>query len=139
VLITFFSIKGIVHLNSFHRAKQSTKLIMCKCWSGYVKLCIEKGLNFDSLSGFSTVTVLQLTRCSLLTSFWPKNQLLKWNIHPIPVTELQMTSGCFQALKGWRFQDIQDIEKMWRQHWELFSDRNSKNVASDGSIIGLIA
>jgi hypothetical protein len=32
-------------LNSFHKAKHSTKLITWKYRSGYVKLCIEKGLN----------------------------------------------------------------------------------------------
>jgi hypothetical protein len=26
----------------------------------------------------------------------PKNQLLKWNTHPLPLIWLQMTSGCFQ-------------------------------------------
>jgi hypothetical protein len=33
-------------LNSFHKVKQSTKLIAWKYWSGYVDLCVEKGLNF---------------------------------------------------------------------------------------------
>jgi hypothetical protein len=33
-------------LNSFHKARQSTKLIMWQYWNSYMKLCIEKGLNF---------------------------------------------------------------------------------------------
>jgi hypothetical protein len=37
-----------------------------------MKLCIEKGLNFDVMIGFSTMTVFQLTGCSLPSSFWPK-------------------------------------------------------------------
>jgi len=32
-------------LNSFHKAKQSMKLIVWKYWSCYVKLCVDKGLN----------------------------------------------------------------------------------------------
>jgi len=42
MLITFFDMKCIVHLNSFHKAKQSSKLSMWKYLSDYVKLHIEK-------------------------------------------------------------------------------------------------
>jgi hypothetical protein len=43
------------------------------------------------------------------------------------------------TLKGRKFQDIEDNQKTWRQHWKLFHNRTSKNVSSSGSIVGLNA
>jgi arginyl-tRNA--protein-N-Asp/Glu arginylyltransferase len=34
--------------------------------------CVERGLNFSPMTGFSTVTMLLQTQHSLSSSFWPK-------------------------------------------------------------------
>jgi hypothetical protein len=93
--ITVFDIKGTVHFE-FIPQDQTAKLIMWKYRSGYVKPCVEKGLNFGQTIEFSTITMIQLTRRFLSLSFWPKNRLLKWNTHHVPLTWIQMNSCRFQ-------------------------------------------
>jgi hypothetical protein len=73
------------YFESIPQGQKSIKLIMWKFLNSYVKLCVEKGLKFGPTIGFSTMTMLQLTQCSLSSSFWPKNQLLKWHTHPTPL------------------------------------------------------
>jgi len=41
-----------------------------------MKLYVEKVQNFGPMIGFSTMIMLQITRCSLSNSFCPKNRLL---------------------------------------------------------------
>jgi hypothetical protein len=41
------------------------------------------------------------------------------------------------AIKGQRFQDIKDIQKMWLQYWMLFNNRSSRIVSDSGSSVGL--
>jgi hypothetical protein len=40
------------------------------------------------------------------------------------------------ALKGRRFQDTEDIQKMWRRHWKLFHNRSSKLFPTVATSLG---
>jgi hypothetical protein len=78
IIIIFFDVKDIVHFEFIPQGQsvsQSTKLIMWKYSSGYVKLCVETGQNFGPTTGFSIIKMLQLTRRSLSSSFWPKKSI----------------------------------------------------------------
>jgi hypothetical protein len=47
-MLNFFNMKGTVHFE-FRPHSQSTKLMVWKYWSGYMKLCVETGLNFGPM------------------------------------------------------------------------------------------
>jgi hypothetical protein len=136
MLITFFYIKSIV-CSEFIPQCQSTRLIMWKCWSDYVKLCVEKAWTLAQLLD-SPPCQCSNSQGILSSNFWPKNRLLKWNTHRSPLIwlyDLWLFPKIKSALKGWRFQDVEDIQIMWGQHWKVFHNRSSKNVLNSGSII----
>jgi len=82
LLITFFfDIKGTVNFEFIPQGQRVNQAYYMEI----LKQCIEKGLNSGPVIGVYTMTMLHLTRCSLSSSFWPKDQLLKCNTHPVPL------------------------------------------------------
>jgi hypothetical protein len=79
---SFFSIKGTAHFESITQGQTVNQAYYVEILTWFV----ERDLNFSPTIGFSTMTMLQLTRRSLSSSFWPKNPLLKRNTHPIPLS-----------------------------------------------------
>jgi hypothetical protein len=55
-----------------------------------------KYLILGVMIGVCTMAVLQLTRCSVSSSFWTKNQLLEWNTHPLLLIWHHMSCGCLK-------------------------------------------
>jgi hypothetical protein len=60
----------------------------------------------------SFITILQLTRHSLSSSFWPKSDY--WNGTPtVPLTWLKMTSGCCRILKTFKKKKSDDSTEIY--------------------------
>jgi hypothetical protein len=107
ILITSFDIKGIVHFEFIPQGQTINQAYYVAVLKRLHEAVHRKW------PGLSTMTMLQLTRLSLSKSYWPRNRLLKWNTHPVPLIWLRMT--CMfpkieSAIKERIFQDIEDIQ-----------------------------
>jgi hypothetical protein len=88
--ITFFDIKGTGHLEFIPQGQTLDQAYYLEILKRLREAVSIKGLNFVPMTRFSTMTMLQLTRRSLTSSFW--------HTHPIPLIRLRTTCGYFQKL-----------------------------------------
>jgi hypothetical protein len=103
VLITFFDIKGFVHFKFIKQAQTVNQSYYGKILKRLRATVHRKGMIFGPTMGFSTITMLQLTRRS----------------HSPPPPSPDSVPNDFwlftkikSALKGRRFQDTEDIQKI---------------------------
>jgi hypothetical protein len=66
-----FCVKGILHFEFILQSQTVNQAYYVEVLKWYHEVVCRRGLNFGPI-GFSTMTMLQLTRHSLSSSFWPK-------------------------------------------------------------------
>jgi hypothetical protein len=70
--ITFFDIKGIVHFGFIVQGQTVNQAYYMETMKWLHEAVCRKSLNFGPMIGFSTMTILMLTRHSLSSSFLSK-------------------------------------------------------------------
>jgi hypothetical protein len=92
-------------LNSFHKGKQPTKLMIWKYWVGYVKLCVLI-LHHDNAQAYTELCVKQFLAQKSITEMGQ----LPYSPDFAP-NDFWLLPKIKCALKIRRFQDIEDIQK----------------------------
>jgi hypothetical protein len=73
MLITLFDIKVIVHFEFIPQCQTVNQAYYVEMLKQLHEAVHREGLNFGPVIEFSIMTIPQITRCSLSSSFWPKN------------------------------------------------------------------
>jgi hypothetical protein len=90
MLIPFFGIKGTVHSEFIPQGKTLNQAYYVEMLK-QLREAVRRKMSDWILRHDNAPAHKALSR-----SFWPKNPLLKCNIHPIPLTLFRMTPSCFQ-------------------------------------------
>jgi hypothetical protein len=96
ILLTFFDIKGIVHFEFIPQGQTVNQAYCVEVLKRLQEAVCRERPDLLPNDWILTMTMFQLTRLSLSSSFYPKIRLLKWNTGPIPLIWLRETYGCFQ-------------------------------------------
>jgi hypothetical protein len=135
MLITFFDIKGIFFiLNSFNKAKQSTKLMMCKYCSGYVKLCVQKAQQFDSAQwrAHKALSVKQFLAQKSITQM--EQPTYSSDVVPSDFRLFRKNKVCLKRIKIQYTEDTK--KKKWRWHWKIFHNISSETFPIVAASLG---
>jgi hypothetical protein len=91
MLITFFGVKCIVHFEFIPQAQ-----IVDQTYYVEILKRLHEAVSRRRPELWPNYWILQHNNPPAHISFWPKNRLLKWNTHRIPIIWLRMTSSRFQ-------------------------------------------
>jgi len=97
VLTTVFDMKGTVQFKFIPQVQTVNQAYCVEMLKQLHEDVCKERPELRPTIGFSTMTMLHLTKRSVSSSFWPKNRLPKWNTHPISPIWLRMTVACFQT------------------------------------------
>jgi len=73
MLVTFFNIKGIVHFEFIPQSQTVKQAYYVKTLKWLHEAVCRKRSELGPVIGFSIMAMLQLTRHSVSSSFWPTN------------------------------------------------------------------
>jgi len=142
MLITSFEIKGIVRFGVIPQG-QTAELIIWKYWNGWMKLCVEKGLNFcPSIDP----TPWQCSSSEGAVSKAVPGQRIDYSYGTLTLfhwfgSNFRLFSEIKCFLKGRRFQDIEDTAlKTFSQQesqkcFEQWQHRWGKCIATEGGVL----
>jgi hypothetical protein len=139
LLTTFFDITGIVHFEFIPYGQIDNQDYYVEIFKQLHEAVYRKKPELQPRNLILHCDVVPAHRHSLSSSFWHRNQFLKWNTHPVPSfgsSDFWLFPKLKSALKGQRFQDIEDIQKnvmmalkailqqefqkcfqQWQHHW----------------------
>jgi hypothetical protein len=99
MLMTYFDIKGTVHVEFISQGQTVNQAYYVEILKWLHEAVHRKSLNFGPIIRFSTIIIYQLLRQSLSSSFWPTNQIQKWNTHPVPLIDFWLFPKIKSAFK----------------------------------------
>jgi hypothetical protein len=121
LFITFFNIKGTVHSKFIPQGGTVNRANYMEIMKRLREAMLTKRPELSPTIGFSTMTMLQLTRRFLSSSFWPKNREMEQPPYFPDVFERLLFPKIKSASQIRRFQGPEDIQTQKSDNTERFS------------------